>query len=229
MGVITVAREFGSGGKDLARQIAERLRYDCVDKELIVEVAHAAGVSEEAVEQIDEVGETAIRRFLRELFTPSNIYALSPEYPPLIWPYVPSADLGGHDPASVQNMFIDRNEYLNIMQDTIRTLARRGNVVIVGRGCQCLLADHPNTLHVRFVAPLEYRIKAIMDEMELDHQKAKELVLAKDRQRTLYLQQNYHKNWGDATLYDLVLNTARISWDHLVDIVVDTYRRLYGA
>ncbi len=228
MSIITVAREYGSGGKDIAKIIADRLGYDCVDKELIAEIAHAAGVSEDIVEQMDEVGESAIRRFLGELFTPSTVYSLSPEYPPLIWPYVPGDDEGTRDPTSLKNTFLDRGEYLQILQNTIRSLAERKNVIIVGRGSQCILSDSTTVFHTRFIAPYEYRVDVIMDEMNLPRDRAAELIKEKDRQRALYLQHNYHHDWTDPTLYHMVFNTSRTSWENMADIVIDTRRRLFG-
>ena len=226
MSLITIAREFGSGGKDIAQLIADRLDYDCVDKQLIGDIAQATGVSEEVVAQIDEVGESPVRRFLRELFTPSNIYSLSPEYPPLIWPYVPSADLPSDKTDLICGSFLDRDEYLKILQETIRTLAKRGNVVIVGRGSQCILKDYPKALHVRFVAPLEYRIQRIMEEEAIDQEQAKQMIQEKDKQREYYLQHNYQENWRDPKLYHLILNTQKSSWDHLVDLVVQSIHKV---
>jgi len=227
MSVITVAREFGSGGKDIARIIAERIGYECVDKELIAKVSQAAGVPEETVEQLDEVGESTIQSFLRELFTPSTIYSLSPEYPPLIWPYVPTSDEGTYDPTSLKNTFLDKKEYVQILHDTIKTLARRDQVIIVGRGSQCILADQDNTFHILFVAPAEYRIEIIMEEMNLERDQATELVHEKDNQRTLYLQYNYKRDWHDATLYHLVANTSRTSWENMADIVIDVHQKFF--
>lgn len=226
MSVITVAREYGSNGKVIARLVAARLGYDCVDKELIAEIAQTAGVSQEVVEQLDEVGESSVRRFLRELFTPSNIYALSPDYPPLIWPYLPGADVGGNESGVSPVSFLDRTEYARILQDTIQTLAKRDNLVLVGRGSQCQLADRPNTLHLRFVAPVDYRVNVIKEELNLDSNKAKELLRAKDRQRDLYLQQTYHRSWHDATLYHAVLNTATCSEERMADMVVMIHNQL---
>ncbi len=228
MSIITVAREYGSGGKDIAKIIADRLGYDCVDKELIAEIAHAAGVSEDVVEQLDEVGESTIRRFLGELFTPSTVYSLSPEYPPLIWPYVPGDDEGTNDPTSLKNTFLDRGEYLQILQDTIRSLTDRTNIIIVGRGSQCILSDSENVFHTRFIAPFEYRVDVIMDEMNLARDRAAELIKEKDRQRALYLQHNYHRDWTDPTLYHMIFNTSRTSWENMADIVIDAHRRLFG-
>ena len=228
MSIITVAREYGSGGKDIAKIIADRLGYDCVDKELIAEIAHAAGVSEDVVEQLDEVGESTIRRFLGELFTPTTVYSLSPEYPPLIWPYVPADDEGTKDPTSLKNTFLDRGEYLQILQDTIRSLSDRKHIIIVGRGSQCILSDSKNVFHTRFIAPLEYRVDVIMDEMNLTHDRAAELIKEKDRQRALYLQHNYHRDLTDPTLYHMVFNTSCTSWENMADIVIDTRRRLFG-
>lgn len=226
MSVITVAREFGSGGKDIAKVISEKIGYECVDKELIAEVSQAAGVTEEVVEQLDEVGESPIRRFLSELFTPSTIYSLSPEFPPLIWPYVPGAGDGDYDPTSLKNTYLDKNEYLKIIQDTIKSIAKRNNVIIVGRGSHSILSDHENSFHIRFIAPVEYRIDIIMEEMNLNKAQATELIHEKDKQRTLYLQHNYHHDWHDATQYHMVFNTSCTSWENMADIVIDIHNKI---
>ncbi len=229
MSIITVAREYGSGGKDIAKIVADRIGYDCVDKELIADIAQIAGVSEDIVEQMDEVGESPIRRFLGELFTPSTEYSLSPEFPPLIWPYVPSDDEGTKDPTSLKNTFLDRGEYRQILQDTIQSLAGRKKVIIVGRGSQCILSDSMSIFHTRFIAPIEYRTEVIMDEMNLSRDRAAELIREKDRQRALYLHHNYGRDWTDPTLYHVVFNTSRTTWENMADIVIDTHRRLFGA
>lgn len=226
MSVITIAREFGSGGKNIARILAKRLKFDCIDKEIIAEIAQATGVSEETVEQMDEVGESPLRRFLRELFTPSNIYSLSPEYPPLIWPYVPNADLPNEKTDPFQNTFLDRKEYLKVLQETIRMLAKRDNIIIVGRGSQCILKDNPKTLHIRIVSTKEYRIQHLMDEMNIKRDQAERLIQEKDQQRLLYLQHNYHEDWRDPRLYHMILNSNRLSLDHLADLVVQAVRMI---
>lgn len=220
MSVITIAREFGSGGKEVATLAADRLGYGCVDKELIVEVAHTAGVSEETVEQLDEISESPIRRFLRELFTPSNIYSLSPEYPPLVWPYVPGAEIPLDKTDPMQGTILDRKEYLNILQETILRLWKRDNIVIVGRGSQCILAEKPRTLHVRLVAPLEHRCLRVMDRMGLTRDEALQRIREKDKQRALYLQHHYHTEWQHPLLYHLVCNTGLLSIQQVTDLIV---------
>ena len=222
MSVITIAREFASGGIDIGRIIADRLEYDYTDKGLIAEVAQAAGVSEETVEQIDEVGERPVRRFLRELFTPSNVYSLSPEYPPLIWPYVPNSDASSDKSILTQNTFLDRAEYLKILQETISTLAKRGNVVIIGRGSQCILKDQPDTLHVRFVANMKNRIDYWIKEPGGTQEEAEHVIHEKDQQRQYYLQHNYQESWSDARLYHLVVNTSRFTQNDVADLIVQS-------
>lgn len=226
MSVITIAREFASGGIDIGQMIAERLRYDFIDKALIAEVAQAAGVSEETVELIDEIGESPVRSFLRELFTPSNVYSLSPEYPPLIWPYVPTSDVPANRSVLTQNTYLDRSEYLKILQDTIRTLSKRGNVVIVGRGSQCILKDKPNTLHVRFIATMEDRVDYLMNETSATHDACEHALLEKDQQRQHYLHYNYGQNWSDPRLYHLIVNTSTFSWDHVADLIIQSLSKV---
>lgn len=220
MSVITIAREFGSGGKEVATLVADRVGYGCVDKELIVEIAHAGGVSEETVEQFDEVSESPIRRFLKELFTPSNIYSLSPEYPPLVWPYIPGAEIAADKTDPMRSTILDRKEYLNLLRETILRLWQRDNIVIVGRGSQCILAGKPHTLHVRLVAPIEHRCVRVMDRMGLSRDEALRAMREKDTQRALYLLHNYHTEWQNPQLYHLVVNTGLLSTQQTADLIV---------
>lgn len=226
MSVITIAREFGSGGKEVATLVADHLGYDCVDKELIVEVAHAAGVPEETVEKYDEISESPVRRFLKELFTPSSIYSLSPEYPPLVWPYIPGTELPTDTADLIQGNILDRKEYLKILQETILRLWKRGNVVIVGRGSQCILSNKPNTLHVRLVAPIEHRCRRVMERMGLSRDEALHLMHEKDKQRALYVQHHYHTEWQDPLLYQLICNTGLLSTQQVADLIVNAVQMM---
>jgi len=132
---------------------------------------------------------------------------------------VPSSDLPNEKADPYRNTFLDQDKYLKILQDTVRTLADRDNIIIVGRGSQCILKDHPNTLHIRFIAPLEYRIHLMIDELQLERDEVESLIHEKDKQRTLYLQNHYHEKWDDAELYHIVLNTDKFSWDQLIDLL----------
>ena len=102
----------------------------------------------------------------------------------------------------------------------IRGLAHEGNVLIVGRGGQILLKDHPGTLHVQTVAPLAKRVEVVMSRYGLSERDAQQRVRASDRARFDYVRRYHDADWLDPTLYHLVLNTASLPAPAAVKLIV---------
>ncbi len=115
--------------------------------------------------------------------------------------------------------------YLHAVEQVVHELAERGNVVIVGRGSQIILKDRPGVLHVRVIAPLELRIERIMQEKGIALDAAQAQIEASDRSRKRYLNRFYKTQWEDPTLYDVILNTARISIDSAAELL---YKAVIG-
>ncbi|RKY04033.1 hypothetical protein DRP77_04950, partial [Candidatus Poribacteria bacterium] len=155
MAVITISRQYGSGGDEIALKVAERLGYDHVNKELISEVARRARVPESEVERLDEKGEGAISRFLSKLFSSERYLSyLGSAYWEMAPPCYPS------EPVPSMS-FLNREDLLKFLKATILDLYERGNVVIVGRGGQAILRGKPGVIHVRIVAPFEARVRRV--------------------------------------------------------------------
>ncbi len=100
-----------------------------------------------------------------------------------------------------------------------------GQVVIVGRGGQVLLADRRDVLHVRVIAPLEERIAYVMQREGLDRGAAQARIQLKDRDRTHFLASEHHQNAQDAHLYDLVVNTGVLDLESVVDLLALAFER----
>jgi cytidylate kinase len=109
--------------------------------------------------------------------------------------------------------------YLDAVQDVIEDLAARGDVIIVGRAGQVILQEHPNVLHLRVVAPVETRVRRIMDAHGVSHQAAKAQVDGSDRFRARYLKRFYYIQWDDPSLYHLVINTGGLSLETSAEVV----------
>ncbi len=107
--------------------------------------------------------------------------------------------------------------YQETMRNIITAATATGHVVIVGRGGQVLLADKRDVLHVRVVAPLEQRVAYVVRREGLDTEAARRRVQAKDQARTRYMQTQYESQHEDPHLYDLVINTAILPLDSVVD------------
>ena len=95
----------------------------------------------------------------------------------------------------------------------------RGDVVIVGRGGQEILAGKPQTLHVRFVASIDERINQVMVDEDITFSKASKKIETIDKQRAHYLKHHYDMDWMDAKPYHLVLNTSLMSIEQAVKII----------
>ncbi len=198
MRAITISREYGSGGGEVAQRLAQRLGWQLVDHEIVVRVAGDLGVSEEEVEAHDEYSEGITARIL------SSLQSMQPA-------------MFAISPAPTMTNTEGYQEALNrVVQGALAT----GHVVIVGRGGQVLLHDHRNVLHARIVAPLEQRIVYVMRREGITGDEARTRVQVKDQDRHRYLQNVYRQRPDDAHLYDITLNTSVLSLDQAVDLII---------
>jgi cytidylate kinase len=109
--------------------------------------------------------------------------------------------------------------YIRALRSVIEELAAAGNVILTGRGGQVVLRDHPGVLHVKIVAPLEIRAQRLAERHHISLQAACAQARASDRERRLYLKRFYDIDWNDPLLYDLVINTARLSAEAACDLI----------
>lgn len=115
-------------------------------------------------------------------------------------------------------------DYIRVVNHVIREMAREGGIVIIGRAGQVLLQDEPRALHVRIIAPLEVRVARVSETRGVTTEAARAQLQASDRARRSYLRRFYHENLDDPVLYDLVLNTGRISAATAAESICQTAR-----
>lgn len=109
--------------------------------------------------------------------------------------------------------------YIRAVDGVLHELADQGEVVIVGRGGQLVLKDHPEAVHVRIIAPLEVRVIRVAANRKVTPIAALAQIQASDRSRRLYFQKFYQTNWDDPALYDLTINTAWIEIETAVEMI----------
>ena len=209
--VITISRAFGSEGLAVARRAAEVLGYSCLDRGLVTEVARMADVSEQEVARYDERGQGPVADLLERVFVGRSggypVYAWGGECAEMmVAPALFYSDLE-------QGRVLSREDIISLIEHVIRAAADRGNVVIVGRGAQVVLADRPDALHVRVIAPIPFRCGRIVEREGVDPEEAMELIRRTDRDRARYLRQYYRVDWEDGNLYHLTINTERTGVD----------------
>ena len=197
MQAITISREYGSGGGEIATRLTRRLGWQLIDHEVVVQVAHELGVSEAEAEVYDEHVEGLVSRLLTnmQLFEPAALVS------------------------APMPLLTDAQAYQEALSRVVKAAVTAGHVVIVGRGAQVLLARRRDVLHARIVAPLELRITYVMHREGLDQAAARARIQLKDRDRVRYLQEVHNRNPQDPHLYDLVVNTGIIDLESAVDLI----------
>jgi len=219
MAIVTLSRQLGAGGSEVASGVAKALGLRVVDREAIERAAGQAGVPEIALHELGYEGQRSlVQRMLDSLQTspaiPSIVEMQRREFgTPVGMPrgiFTPARPL----------LSAAMEEYVHMVGMVVQNIAKEGNVLIVGRASQVLLKDQPEALHVQIVAPLSHRVEKLMRAEGLTQVQARKRVLAADRARADYLQRYYGVGWLDPQLYDLVINTGRLSIQTAVQLVV---------
>ena len=197
MRAVTISREYGSGGGEIAARLAKRLGWQLIDHALVEHVASEFGTSTQEAEVHDEHVQGMVLQALNSLL------------------YLYPAAMAGIPPEA----FLSDEAYSDAFNRVVRAAAARGHVVIVGRASQVILADLGDGLHVRVIAPFEKRVVYVMQREGVDHHTAASRINRKDHERASYLEREYHHHLDDAQLYDLVLNTSLLDLESAVDII----------
>jgi len=199
MSVITISREMGSKGTDIARMVAEKLGYEYLDRELIATIAKEAGVEEVNVSDKEEgissrpriVGPEMAAFFRRQRYA-------SPQ---------PQEALGDQ-------------AYIKWLRKVIYDRVEKGKVVILGRGGQMILRNWPGALHVHITAPEKVRIARVAEERGIGRQLAERLVRESDRRRRDYIRHFYNNaDWRNPRYYHLIIDTSRIPPDVAAELI----------
>lgn len=183
--LLTVNREFGSGGGRIAQTIAEWLGWKLLDRDIIDAIAYAAHVDKDVVLNYDEHVESWLRRLNRGAMRSAALAA--------------GLELGE---GAVFNM----DETVKITQKIVEEAYSSGNCVIVGRGAQCILQHKRDVFHAFVYAPYKQRILRLRKRLEKGAN-VEERIRTVDEERAKYLQQYFGKCWNDPHLYNLMISS----------------------
>ncbi len=193
--IITVGRQYGSGGRYVAKLLAEKLGIPYYDKELMAEVSRDSGICKELLEEHDEKN---TRSFLFSMMSGTQPY--------------------GDGNSMYMDMPLNHRIFL-AQFDTIRRLAGQGPCVIVGRCADYVLRDEPHTLNVFIKASKEDRINRIIKYYGADPLKAEDMLKKADKQRAAYYNYYATNNWGDVDNYDLCVDTGTLGIEGAVNLI----------
>ena len=183
--VLTVNREFGSGGGRIAQTIAEWLGWKLLDRDIIDAIAYAAHVETSVVRHYDEHVDSWLRRINQQAMRSAALAA-------------------GLELA--EGSIFDAEQMVKLTQKIVEQAYSEGNCVIVGRGSQCILQHKPDVYHAFVYAPLKERILRLRKRLE-KCANVEQRIRTVDEERAKYLQQYFGKSWCNIHLYDLMISS----------------------
>ncbi len=195
--IITIAREYGAGGSELATALGERLGWRVLDRDLVQMVAERLRLDPRAVEAMDEHPPTLLARV-------AAMMHVAPADAPVVFD---RSDLLSPDAVA--------DAACAVVTEAVQSPP----VIIVGHGGQCLLGRRAGTLHVRLVAPVESRAARIAARDGCDAGAAAARARETDEARRAYIRRYHRADWHDSLLYDLQFNTGRVPISEAADAV----------
>ena len=193
--IITIGREFGSGGHQIGKRLASDLGIPYYDKELLERAAKESGLCKEIFENQDEKP------------TSSFLYSL-----------VMDTYSFGYSSNTLSEMPLSQKVFL-AQYNTIKKIAKEGPCVIIGRCADYALAEDPNLLSVFIHADLDVRVRRISNLYDLTDNKARDRIRKNDKSRSSYYNYYTSKEWSAADSYDLCLDSAKFGIDGCVEII----------
>ena len=217
MPVITISKEYASGGLEIAKRLAEKLNYDYLDKEIVEQVASHAKVTHQEVLDFEAEGHINVRAYLSRIID-LDIFKKNHKHDEVDEPET-TYDERDKIPYSFDTQgWIDSDIYRDMINKVVSELGQRSNVMITGRGGQCILREQPGVLNIRIVAVMADRIARLQIESpDLSDAQARKQIEDMDKKSREYIKFYFKEDWDDAKLYDVVINTSRVNDDKAVE------------
>ena len=191
--IITIGRQFGSGGKEVGIRVAKELGIPFYDKELLQEAAKKSGMCEKIFENFDE----RPKSLLYSIAMDSYMFAL---------------------PGSGMGDSLEQQVYLATF-NTIRRIAEEGPCVMIGRCADYALADNPDHLSLFIYAPMDVRIQRVAKRQNISPEKARSLILKTDKRRASYYEYYSSRKWGAVDSYDFCLDSSYLGLGRTVELI----------
>ncbi|MCI8397956.1 MAG: cytidylate kinase-like family protein [Oscillibacter sp.] len=191
--VITIGRQFGSGGKEIGIRVAKEMGIPFYDKELLQEAAKKSGLCEKIIEQFDE----RPKSLLYSIAMDSYMFSL---------------------PGSGAGESLEQQVYLATF-NTIQRIAAEGPCVIIGRCADYALANNPDRMSIFIHAPMEDRVRRVAERQDITLERARALINKTDKRRASYYEYYSSQKWGAVDSYDLCLNSSYLGLGGTVELI----------
>lgn len=192
--ILTIGRQFGSGGRDIGKKLAEDLHISYYDKELMAVAAKESGLCEEVFRKADERASSSL----------SYAFTMGYSYMGMFTPYM--------DVLSNDRLF-------KLQSDAIVRLAEKESCVLVGRCADYILRDHPDCLSFFIHGSIESRVQRIVERQHITVEEARELMEKTDKSRAAYYNYYTNKVWGMASSYNFSIDSSILGVDETVEFI----------
>lgn len=192
--IVTIGRQFGSGGRTIGKKLAEQLGIAYYDKELINLASKESGICGEFFEKADEKTSGSLLKALAMGFSMNNAIFQSNDY-------------------------LSNESLFQIQSDVIRKVAAEGSCVLVGRCADYILREDPDCVNIFISADLEDRIQRAMEYNHIAEKDAEEFLHKADKSRASYYNYYTDKTWGAAESYDLCINSSRYGLEKTTEFI----------
>jgi len=208
MSIVTIRGQLGSGAPEIGKLVARKIQADYVDREI------TDGVAERLQRRVKDVVEKEK--------PPASLFGRISEVASYSGPIV-GAPITGYFPVhlSAWKAPLDDSCYTQALESVITELARSQPIVIRGRGSQFILKDHPDAIHVLIVAPLNIRLRRVMDSLKMDEETAKKEIARSDSSSRAFIKRYFNAELEDPVNYNLVINTKYLSFADSASIIVN--------
>jgi cytidylate kinase len=198
MAVITISRQFGAGANALGKMLAEKLGYTFAGREIIQQIADKAQVSTDFVLSVEKEAGTRLSRFMTRIISSRGIVDK-----------ILKDDSG----------YIDEKLYLDYLVLTIVQIADEGNAVIMGRGSQYILKNHPESFHILLIDEPENRVRRVAEREKISRETAQRRIVQEDKRRLSLYHRLGKQDYDHPALYHLVLNMNRMGLEKAYGLV----------
>ncbi|MGN1480484.1 AAA family ATPase [Porcipelethomonas sp.] len=198
--VITLERQFGSGGLEIGKKVADKLGIPCYNKEILESAAEKSNIPEEFLES------------MQENVSQSLLYKLS------------LASQSRKKLDSLDSVVPKSNMLYNEISSIIKNMAQKGSCVIIGRCADFILRDFEPCFHVFIYAPMEIRKKRVIENYGISSDSAEYIIRKNDKRRESFYNGNTGHTWGLKEHYNLCLNSGKFGIDNCADIIVDSLK-----
>ena len=194
--VITIGREYGSGGKYIGERLAKELNLKFYDKEILERLSKEENIDLKLLENTDESNKNSF------------------------WYTLAMSSMSYSDSVNSLTDLPMNDKYFIQVSRLIEKIAKEDNCVIIGRCSNIILKDNPNVINVFvYSSDVEFKIKRKVEFANLDENKAIKLMQKKDKERAAYYHYYTNEKWGARSGYDFLIDTSKLGIENTIDII----------